>query len=97
MATKAEKLKQYDLVLIKWNDAHNLASAWTDLNDLNDLKTDCIIETVGRFLKIAGKQVVLCADMSVEDDNAVILNTVFSIPLACIEQVEILRSANGTS
>jgi hypothetical protein len=97
VATKAEKLKQFDLVLVKWNDAHNLASAWTALEDIKDLKTDCVIETVGRFLKIAGKQVVLCADMSIEDDNAVILNTLFSIPLACIEQVDILRSANATS
>ena len=82
---------------MKWNDAHNLASAWTALDDLHELKTDCVIETIGRFLKIERKQVVFCADMSVEDDNAVILNTIFSIPLACIEQVEILRSANGPS
>jgi hypothetical protein len=92
LSKRFPKVKQFDLVLIKWNDAHNLASDWTNLTALPELKVDCVIETVGRYLKSTATQSVFCADMSIDDGDEVILNTIFAIPHACIETIEVLRS-----
>lgn len=86
------KIRQFDLVIIKWNDAHNLPSEWVTLDALPELNADYLIETVGRYLKSTPTQAVFCADMSVNKDDAVMLNTIYAIPHACIESIKVIRS-----
>ena len=82
-----------DLILVRWLDAHNFPTSWETLGTA-DYYT-CTIQSVGWFVHSDEQQLILSADVSTDDDGMTMINTYFAIPIGCIIDKTVLRSANG--
>lgn len=82
-----------DLLLIDWDDAHAVTDAWTHDSELNDLDTRCVVQTVGFFVSVVERQLVICADLTAGGDG-LLLNTVSAIPTGCVHRITLLGSSS---
>lgn len=93
MADKGDAHELGDLLLVRWLDAHNYPAQWTDLDDLDTYT--CEVRSVGWQVHKDDQQLIMSADVAVDNDDELQLNTVFAIPVGCIVEITVLRRADG--
>lgn len=81
------------LLFVRWLDAHNFEAQWHLLEDFKPYL--CEVHSVGWEISRDDNQIVMSADISRDDDEHVMINTVFAIPVGCVIESTVLRRGDG--
>jgi hypothetical protein len=80
---KLPKLREGDLVVVRWLDAFGTQSvAWVECDEV-DLKASYLVESCGRYVGLSKKYLILAGDV-----GEAAYGRVFYVPLGCIERVD---------
>lgn len=90
---RVHKGKVGPLLFVRWLDAHNFEAQWHLIDDFKPYR--CEVHSVGWEISRDNEQLVMSADVSHDDDDTVMINTVFAIPVGCIVETTVLRRGDG--
>lgn len=83
-----------NLLLVRWLDAHNYTVEWTLVEEVNPYIAE--VKSVGWEIYRDDKQLIMSADVALDIDGQIQINSFFAIPVGCIVNEEVLRrSDNG--
>jgi len=78
-----------DVVLITWRDSTQ-QEGWAQATDIDD--EPALITSVGIVYKKGRKHIAIAGEWSPDKEEEDDFNRPFSIPLGCIESLEVLRT-----
>lgn len=78
-----------NLLLVRWLDAHNYAVEWTLVEEVNPYLAE--VQSVGWEIYRDTKQLIMSADVALDIDGQIQINSFFAIPIGCIVNEEVLR------
>lgn len=93
---KLPKLKEFDPILITWEDAHALGSDWHSIERSTKLLETLPTVSVGQFCFVLDDHIYFCRNKNTYLDNEfrneiVDVDSMMKIPMSCIITVKKLK------
>lgn len=83
----------YELVIVKWCDAHAVTETWTPIEDLD--RQECMVESTGLWIKDAKTGHIVLAQSMISDEETV--DGVLAIPLGMVRTIHRLSCGESVS